>query len=96
MLCHSFRCGYLDDRRSLAEPRVELAIKQFKCGEEISSRAPKVLALWRELHSRRRAKEQRCSNVPFKFFQPPAQGRLAHSKLLGRTIDTTRSGHDRE
>lgn len=96
MLCHSFRCRYLDDRRSLAEPRVELAIKQFKCGQEISGGAPKVFALRRELYPRRRAKEQRCSNVPLEFFQPPAQGRLAHSKLVGGAIDATRSGHDRE
>lgn len=96
MLCHSFGCGYLDDRRSLADPGMQIPIKRFECGQKVPGGAPKVFAFRRELYSRRRAKEQRCSNVPFELFQPPAQGRLAHSKLVGGAINATRSGHDRE
>lgn len=47
MLCHSFGCGYLNDRRSLTDPRVQFAIKRFKCGQKIPGGAPKIFAFRR-------------------------------------------------
>jgi len=64
VFCKAFSRRDPDHRRALSDPRTKIALKGFEGLQQIRRRSLQMLALLRKLHPRRRAKKQRCVDVP--------------------------------